>query len=259
MTDLVDFPDGYVIHGEFGKLSLSSRITDLVGKLPLIIADPPYGNIVANDWDKTRDDYHVTMVDWAETLAWMSLPGAALYLFGGIGRPKDRQFFKSLVGIEENTEWQMSTLVTWKKKRAYGIQWGYLFVREEIAYFTLGDPKSPRKFDPPYLGTKRGYAGMNLKYPAKSEYYRRTNVWDDVTEILQGKVHVAQKPAELLKIPILAHTEPGEYVLDPFAGSGSTAFAARALGRKFVLVERDKDNFDRIVYNLKSGVKEPRT
>jgi DNA modification methylase len=76
-------------------------------------------------------------------------------------------------------------------------------------------------------------------------------VWTDITEIFQGKVHVAQKPQRLMEIPIEIHTQKGEYVLDPFAGSGTTAHAARALGRKFVVVEQNKDTFEKMVESLK--------
>jgi len=95
-----------------------------------------------------------------------------------------------------------------------------------------------------------------MKYPAKSEFLRRTNVWADVTEIMRGKTHVNQKPDRLMEIPIEVHTEPGEWVLDPFAGSGTTAIAARKLGRRFVIVEQDPDNFDRIVSRLRGEVNE---
>jgi DNA modification methylase len=90
-----------------------------------------------------------------------------------------------------------------------------------------------------------------MKYPAKSEFLRRTNVWDDVSEILRGKTHVSQKPQRLMEIPIEVHTDVGEWVLDPFAGSGTTAFAARKLGRRFVVVEQDPENFDRMVADLR--------
>jgi len=89
-----------------------------------------------------------------------------------------------------------------------------------------------------------------MKYPAKSEFLRRSNVWDDITEIMRGKTHINQKPLRLMEIPIETHTEPGEWVLDPFAGSGTTAFAARKLGRKFVVVEEDHVEFDKIIAGL---------
>lgn len=148
-----------------------------------------------------------------------------------------RPFFKAIPLIEETTPWKMATLITWKKKRAYGIQWSYLFTREEIAYFVLGDPKKPRVFNVPLLEIKRGYEGYNKKYPAKSEFKRRTNVWDDVTEILRGKTHECQKPERLYRIMIEASSNEGERVLDPFAGSGVLSRAGE--GRHCILVDAE--------------------
>jgi modification methylase len=53
------------------------------------------------------------------------------------------------------------------------------------------------------------------------------------------KLHPTQKPEALLHRVILASTRPGDVVLDPFLGSGTTAAVARRLGRRFVGIERD--------------------
>jgi DNA modification methylase len=102
-----------------------------------------------------------------------------------------------------------------------------------------------------------------LKYQAKSDLLRRSNVWtedgdpspspngdsDDVeyrmsdvwdeTEILRGKRHVCEKPRKVNEIPVRAHTNPGERVLDLFSGSGSMSETARALERTWVAVEKN--------------------
>jgi modification methylase len=53
------------------------------------------------------------------------------------------------------------------------------------------------------------------------------------------KVHPTQKPEALLHRVILSCTQPGEVVLDPFLGSGTTAAVAKRLGRRFIGLERD--------------------
>lgn len=53
--------------------------------------------------------------------------------------------------------------------------------------------------------------------------------------------HPTTKPQTWMRAAVEAFTEPGEVVLDPFAGSGSTLIAAYGLGRGFVGVERDVD------------------
>ncbi len=52
-------------------------------------------------------------------------------------------------------------------------------------------------------------------------------------------LHNTQKPMDLLRRVILASTKPGDIILDPFMGSGTTAAAARELGRQFIGMERD--------------------
>lgn len=256
----VVFPDGIAIHGAFPCEDVLEKIVHVAEKLPLVIADPPYGNIVDKEWDRIEEDdkeFCQWMLNWTVEIERISLPGAALYVWGGVGLPRNgnkppfRPFLRYLVEVELQTHYELSTPITWKKKRAYGIQWGYLFTREELAYLVLGNHKQPRKFTVPLLETKRGYAGYNEKYPAKSEFFRRTNVWDDITEIMRGKTHINQKPQRLMEIPIEVHTEPGEWVLDPFAGSGTTAHAARKLGRRFVVVEKDPEEFEKMVASLR--------
>jgi modification methylase len=55
-----------------------------------------------------------------------------------------------------------------------------------------------------------------------------------------AKLHPTQKPEALLHRVILACTAPGEVILDPFLGSGTTAAVARRLGRRFIGIERDQ-------------------
>lgn len=50
-----------------------------------------------------------------------------------------------------------------------------------------------------------------------------------------------QKPLGILRRIITASSNPGDWVLDPFAGSGTTAVAARELGRRFVVIDSHKD------------------
>ena len=53
-------------------------------------------------------------------------------------------------------------------------------------------------------------------------------------------LHNTQKPMDLLRRVILASTKPGDIILDPFVGSGTTAAAARELGRNFIGIDREK-------------------
>lgn len=258
MVRIERFDDGVAILGD----STSQEVIDTVkvelngSDLPLIIADPPYGNIMLNEsWDRTNTDddvFAAWMTCWTKQWTELLSPGGAFYVWGGIGTVGFRPFFKYVTLVEVPGKFEMSTLVTWSKKRAYGVKWGYLFTREELAFFVKGDAKKPRLFNVPLLDEKRGYAGYDPKYPALSEFYRRTNVWTDVIEMMQGKVHPTQKKQRVMEIPIEVHTKLGEYVVDPFAGAGTTAFACRKLGRRFVVIENKEEYFDDMVRRLRN-------
>lgn len=252
------FPDGVAICGD----GTSQPILDEVRRhLPeegahLVATDPPYGNIIDEEWDrwgKGQAAFVDWMISWTKSYSDMLVPGGAFYVWGGYGVPGFRPFFEYSSRVEGATDLQMSNFITWSKRRAYGLSYNYLSTREEALFLVKGHAKKPAVFNVPYLATKRGYAGYNAKYPAKSEFYRRTNVWTDVTEIFSGKVHPTQKPLRVTEIPIEVSTNPGQWVVDPFAGSMTTAFAARKLERKWICVEKDQAIFDAAVESLRSG------
>jgi DNA modification methylase len=145
-------------------------------------------------------------------------------------------------------------MIVWSKQRGRGNRQGWLFTREEILWATKTDKYlwnkqfSKHKYDP--LWVKR------LKREA-NPYKRATNVWTDIDEptiemAKQGNKgerktrHPCQKPLEALKRIILAHTNDGDTVLDPFGGSGSTLIACRELNRKCIIIEKDVDYYNTI-------------
>ncbi len=225
-----------IIHDDF--FLMSQRLPPI----HLTIADPPFGGVVNEEWDNiTEKEAALQYIKLMIMLADICVDGAAAYVFFGIGKPGMRPFWKALPIIEEKTPWNMSTQVTWKKRRAYGIQWGFLFVREEIAMFVKGDIRKPRVFNVPYLEEKRGYDGYNKNYPCKSEYKRRTNIWDDVTEILRGKTHPCQKPDKLYEVMISTSSNPGDTVLEVFGGSCGASKVAALMGRTGISIEKNAD------------------
>ncbi|WP_027487128.1 site-specific DNA-methyltransferase [Allorhizobium undicola] len=58
------------------------------------------------------------------------------------------------------------------------------------------------------------------------------------------KIHPTQKPEALLARCILSASKPGDVILDPFFGSGTTGAVAKRLGRNFVGIEREQDYID---------------
>lgn len=65
-----------------------------------------------------------------------------------------------------------------------------------------------------------------------------------------NRLHPTQKPVSAMRELIDAYSWPGELVLDPFAGSGTTAVAAAELGRRYLAIERDDDAVQVTRYRL---------
>lgn len=224
-------PDvGYVLQGDAEEAG--DWLRDMHCHPALVIADPPYGGIVNEPWDVAD------VPKWIRVLNSLESFDCPIYWWGGIGKPKDRPLLEFALRLEKETKWRIRDWITWRKKRAYGKPKDYLFVREECLLLTVSG-KAPNIFNIPLSLEKRGYAGYDKKYPAKSEYKRITNVWDD-TEILRGKLHPNHKAPAVVQRPIAVHTEPRDLVLDLFSGSGETSVQANLMHRKFIAVESNK-------------------
>lgn len=80
--------------------------------------------------------------------------------------------------------------------------------------------------------------GFNGNQSMKGTNIIRCKAFCSGAKAIEGeKVHPTQKPLELIEKLITDSTQPGDLVLDCFAGSGTTAVAAKKLGRKFICFE----------------------
>ncbi len=87
------------------------------------------------------------------------------------------------------------------------------------------------------------------------------NVWEisppQPKEKIHGK-HPTQKPLKLLERILLASTNEGDVVLDPFNGSGSTGVAALKLGRRYLGIEMSEEYLDLTINRLEDELRSPR-
>lgn len=68
-------------------------------------------------------------------------------------------------------------------------------------------------------------------------------------------IHPTEKPVPLLASLITSVTKPGDLILDPFAGSGSTLVAAKKAGRRFIGIELDDEYFEKAQRRIEEAVK----
>ena len=98
----------------------------------------------------------------------------------------------------------------------------------------------------------------------EGERIRRAGEWRMLPDVItiariypgvsEAVPHPTQKPVELMRRLVRFFSQPGETVLDPFAGSGTTLVAAAQLGRAAVGIEQNAEYCDLIVDRLRQGV-----
>lgn len=200
----------------------------------LLATDPPYYGIVEETWDNQWSFPHA-YVDWLVTLLEMFkrklTPTGSIVFFQGFGKHGKHPVFDVIQRLEQT--YTFRNVITWKKRRAYGKEFDYLYCREEILWFSKSPERTEVVFNIPLTNQLRGYPGYSKKYPAKSEFKRVSNVWDDIPELFTPERN-AQKPIELMERIVKTHSNPGDLVVDLFCGWGTTGVAALKNGRNFI-------------------------
>ena len=225
------------------------------GSVDLIFADPPY-NVNKAEWDnfESQEAYLTWSMQWIEQAARVLKPHGSLYVCGfseilaDIKHPAMR-FFKSCRWLV----WH------YKNKANLGSDWGR--AHESILHLR----KAAHKLNVDAIRT--AYGAHTLKYPSHpqaptSQYGSGANraAWTphplgakpkDVIDIPttcngmgEKTPHPTQKPEELVRKFVLASSSPGDVVLDPFSGSGTTLVAAEQLGRRWLGCDLNADYND---------------
>jgi adenine-specific DNA-methyltransferase len=202
----------------------------------LLAIDPPYFHIVDEVWDHHWSDT-MEYARWLFNILRSFYPklthDASVVFFGAIGKHGERPLFEVMKLMDgPDSPYFYRNLITWQKRRAYGKSHDYLFCREEIAWYSCASARTVVRFNIPLTSEKRGYAGFNPKYPAKSEYKRVSNVWTDIPELMRPE-RPCQKPVALMRRIVETHSNQGDLVVDCFAGYGTTGLACAETGRLF--------------------------
>jgi site-specific DNA-methyltransferase (adenine-specific) len=221
----------------------------------LVFADPPY-NLGRERWDilGSEADYLDWSRRWIADAARILRPTGSLYICG---------FSEVLADVKTVAAPHFAGCrwLVWyyRNKANLGRDWG----RSHESVLHLRRPAFVLDVD----AARVPYNAHTLRYPAHpqartSRYGRKPYVWEpnplgakprDVLEVptltngmREKTVHPTQKPLELVRRLVAAATRPGQLVVDPFAGSGTTFVACEALGRRWLGCEVDPA-FQRVI------------
>ncbi len=216
------------------------------GSVDLIFADPPYNlqleqgltrpdqsrvDGVDDDWDKFDSFAHYD----AFTRAWLQAarrvlkPDGAIWVIGSY-----HNIFRLGVALQDLDFWMLNDVI-WRKANPMPNFRGTRFTNaHETLIWAARDRSSRVTFN--YEQLKLGNDDVQMRsdwlFPICTGSERLKG--DD-----EGKLHPTQKPEALLYRVLTATTRPGDVVLDPFFGTGTTGAVAKKLGRHFIGIERE--------------------
>ena len=212
----------------------------------LLIVDPPYNlakNYHGNQFKKTSDElYEEYTESWIQRVKPLLKENATIY--GCCD-------WKSSLPIEKvlKSHFHIQNRITWQREKGRGALSNWKNGMEDIWFatnsadytFHVDAVKIRRKVVAPYKvdGAPKDWeetedGNFRNTYPS--------NFWDDISipywSMPENTAHPTQKPEKLLAKLILASSNPGDVILDPFLGSGSTSVTAKKLGRHYVGIEQ---------------------
>lgn len=253
------FDDGFttIYHGSASELPLDDASVDLV------TTSPPYN--VGVDY-KNYDDRQPWATYWTDVYSWSSeisrvlKPAGRSFVNvapvvateGGNGRSKkNRQSLAARWAVAlESAGLEPADMVAWCSQRGSGTAWGSFEMPtapnlrgdwEAILIHFKGTWSRPEPEE------QKGYRDKIGDWPALV-----TNVWEIRPE--RRGDHPAPFPVVLPARAIRLSTWPGELVLDPFCGSGTTLVAAKMLGRRAVGVDVDERSCEIAANRVAQGV-----
>lgn len=228
-------------------------------KFSCIFADPPYflsnggisvhaGKIVSvnkGEWDKGKSQQEI--MDF--NMEWLSLCRDKLKENGTIWVSGTYHNIFAVANCLTKLGYKILNVVTWAKTNPPpNISCRYFTYSTEFIIWARKSEKKPHYFNYDLMKQINGDKQM-------------TDVWH-LPAIAQwekscGK-HPTQKPIALLSRILMASTQQGEWVLDPFCGSATTGIAANLLGRRFLGIDQE-DEYIEISRRRREELENPQT
>ena len=273
----------------------------------LIIADPPYFNVVGEKWDyawRTEEDYLEWSKEWIREASRVLRKGGSFYVFGYF-----RMLSKLLPILEDSGLELRQQIILNKGMQAVSgratknykmfptVTESILFLYKDSKPFAKELLKRRQKelglsakAINEQLGVKSNGGGMWSIYTGENvckqlpteelwnklqdildfefpyEKIRQTfnpqlgvsDVWEDIDFYGEKeRIHPTQKPLKLISRLVLASSDEGDLVLDPFMGSGTTAVSCVENRRKYIGFEIDRDYYEKSLVRLGVKTNEP--
>ena len=225
---------------------------EALGRLPpssvdLVFADPPYNlqlegalsrpdqslvDAVDDEWDKFASfaDYDAFTGAWLNAARRVMKPDATIFVIGSY-----HNIFRVGAIMQDIGFWILNDIV-WRKANPMPNFRGRRFTNAHETMIWAARSSDAKRYTFNYEALKAG----NEDLQARSDWFLPICSGPERLKDAAGrKAHPTQKPEALLARVLLAASNAGDLVLDPFFGSGTTGAVARRLRRSFIGLERD--------------------
>lgn len=215
--------------------------------IDLLVVDPPYNmnkTFHGKKFKKTgMEEYEEYTRNWLNAVMPKLKPTASVYVCC--------DWESSIVIGKVLCEYfTVRNRITWQREKGRGAKANWKNSMEDIFFATVSDDyvfnlnavKQRKKVLAPY---KQDGAPKDWEQTDNGKYRNTcpSNFWDDISvpywSMAENTAHPTQKPEKLIAKLILASTNVGDLVLDPFAGSLTTSVVAKKLGRKYIGIEQN--------------------
>ncbi len=215
----------------------------------LLFLDPPYN--LTKSFNSTTfrersiEEYREWFESWFPKLLKTLKQTASVYICGD---------WRSSAAINLVSEKYLivRNRITWEREKGRGANANWKNCSEDIWFctvsenytFNLDSVKLKRRVIAPYTDSERNPKDWEKTTDGNYRLTHPSNIWTDLTvpfwSMSENTDHPTQKPEKLLAKIVLASSHPGDLVLDPFLGSGTTSVAAKKLGRRYTGIELDQ-------------------
>ena len=242
MVETARLPCDQIITGDC--LEAMARLP--AASIDLVFADPPYnlqlsGELhrpnnsrvdgVDDDWDKFAgfDDYDRFTRAWLGACRRLLKPNGGLWVIGTY-----HNIFRIGAALQDLGFWILNDVI-WRKTNPMPNFRGRRFTNAHETLLWCAASRETR-----YTFNYEAMKALNDELQMRSDWL--IPLCNGPERLRDGggkKAHPTQKPEALLHRVLLASSRPGDIVLDPFFGTGTTGAVAKRLGRRFIGIERD--------------------